>query len=877
MTVFYLFEVHDGFNIVPGGRQPVVSDKLTQKAQEAIQGAAQMAQRQGHSQLQPIHLFCALLSDSGGLVSSLLSQQGMDLKALSRQADEHLRQQPRLSQPSAVYAGNDFNRLLERAEEERTQLKDDFVSLEHLLLAFLKAKPEGDWLSQRGLRREGLLTAIQELRGGQRANDANAEEKYQALQKYGRDLTELARTGKLDPVVGRDEEIRRCVQILSRRRKNNPVLIGDPGVGKTAIVEGLAQRIVAGDVPESLKNRVIYALDMGQLLAGAKYRGEFEERLQAVLQQIQQAQGKILCFIDELHTLVGAGKGDGAMDAANLLKPALARGELRCIGATTLDEYRQHIEKDAALERRFQPVLVGEPSVEATLSILRGLREKYEVHHGVRITDAALVAAARLSDRYISDRFLPDKAIDLMDESAASLRMEIDSMPSGLDRLERQSRQLKVEQQALEMESDALSKQRLADLGLELAQLEEQLGRDTLQWKQEKERIQVIRSLKRQFDRLGADEQEAERRGDLAQLAEIRYGKKHQLQKQLEAAEQQLEEDPPKFLREQVEEEDIAQVISRWTGIPAAKLLKGERKRLLDLEQQLETRVVAQSEAVMAVAEAVRRSRAGLADPNRPLGSFLFLGPTGVGKTELAKALAELLFDDEKALVRIDMSEYTEKHSVSRLVGAPPGYIGYEQGGQLTEAVRRRPYSVILLDELEKAHQEVYQVLLQLLDDGRLTDGQGRTVDFRNTIVIMTSNLGGQALLRGGSELPAEVEHALRTHFRPEFLNRIDDIVTFQPLRPEALEQIVQIQLQRLHARLKPIRIQLVVTPEARLWLAKEGYDPDYGARPLKRTLQRQLENPFSKLLLEGNVMPGSTVEASLAGDRLALRVIQTP
>jgi len=851
----------------------MVSDKLTEKAQEALQAAVQTAQKNGHSQLQPIHLFHVLLQDAAGLVATLLSQQGLDLKALSRQSEEALRQQPRLSQPSAIYAGQEFSRLMERAEQERVTLKDDYVSLEHLLLAFLLSKPEGDWLQQRGLRREGLLKAIQEVRGGQRVSDAHAEDKYQALQKYGRDLTDLARQGKLDPVVGRDEEIRRCIQILSRRRKNNPVLIGDPGVGKTAIVEGLAQRIVAGDVPESLKNRTIYALDMGQLLAGAKYRGEFEERLQAVLQQIQQAQGKILCFIDELHTLVGAGKSDGAMDAANLLKPALARGELRCIGATTLDEYRQHIEKDAALERRFQPVLVGEPSVEATLSILRGLREKYEVHHGVRITDAALVAAARLSDRYISDRFLPDKAIDLVDESAASLRMEIDSLPSALDRLERQCRQLKVEKQALEMESDSMSKQRLIDLQAELAQLEEQLQRDTQQWKQERERIQVIRSLKRQFDKLGIEEQEAERRGDLAQLAEIRYGKKHQLQKQLAAAEEQLEQDPPRFLREQVEEEDIAQVISRWTGIPATKLLQGERRRLLGLEQQLEARVVAQDAAVAAVAEAVRRSRAGLADPNRPLGSFLFLGPTGVGKTELAKALAELLFDDEKALVRIDMSEYTEKHSVSRLVGAPPGYVGYEQGGQLTEAVRRRPYSVVLLDELEKAHSEVYQILLQLLDDGRLTDGQGRTVDFRHALVIMTSNLAGQALLRGGQELPAEVEQVLRAHFRPEFLNRIDEIVTFQPLKPEALDQIVSIQLQRLQTRLKPLRMQLQVTPEARRWLAQAGYDPDYGARPLKRTLQRQLENPLSRLLLEGTVVPGSTLVADRVGDQIQVRV----
>lgn len=843
----------------------MVSDKLTQRAQKSLQDAAQLAQQRGHSQLLPTHLLKALLDEQGGLVTTLLAAQNVASKGLLQRAEDHLQRQPRLQQPGAVYASNELQQLMERADRARGEMGDDFISQEHLLLALLESKPEGGWLKELGLKPQPLKQAIAEFRGGQKASDAGAEDKYQALQKYGRDLTELARQGKLDPVVGRDDEIRRCVQILSRRRKNNPVLIGDPGVGKTAIAEGLAQRIVNGDVPESLKNRIIYALDMGQLLAGAKYRGEFEERLQAVLQQIQQAQGKILVFIDELHTLVGAGKSDGAMDAANLLKPALARGELRCIGATTLDEYRQHIEKDAALERRFQPVFVGEPSVEATLSILRGLREKYEVHHGVRITDAALVAAARLSNRYISDRFLPDKAIDLMDESAATLRMEIDSMPSALDRLERQIRQLKVERQALEMEQDELSRQRLQDLVGQLDELEKQLESEQRQWSGERERIQVIRSLKRQFDRLGVEESEAERRGDLAALAEIRYGKKHQLQKQLEAAEAELEAHPPRFLREQVEEEDIAQVISRWTSIPVSKLMQGERSRLLGLEHQLEQRVVDQHEALVAVSEAVRRSRAGLSDPNRPLGSFLFLGPTGVGKTELAKALAELLFDDEKALVRIDMSEYSEKHSVSRLVGAPPGYVGYEQGGQLTEAVRRRPYSVILLDELEKAHPEVYPLLLQMLDDGRLTDGQGRTVDFRQCLVIMTSNLGSA---------PGDtVEQALRRTFRPEFLNRIDEMVTFKPLAMESIEKIVDIQLVRLQNRLKTIRIQLQLSPEARGWLAQRGWDPEFGARPLKRTMQRLLENPLSKLLLEGNLKPGGTVLATVEGERLELKV----
>ena len=853
-----------------------MQDKLTQKAQAALGEAVNLARGARHAQLQPLHFFKTLLSDDGGLVPALLSNQGIDLRTLVRQTDSELERLPRLSEAAEVYASSDFNRFMARAEEQREQMGDDFVSVEHLLLAFLDTKPVSGWL--KGVTRDSLLKAIAELRGGQRVGDANAEDKYQALKKYGRDLTEAARKGQLDPVVGRDEEIRRCVQILSRRRKNNPVLIGDPGVGKTAIVEGLAQRIVAGDVPESLKGRTLYTLDLGLLMAGAKYRGEFEERLQAVLQQITQAQGKVLVFIDELHNLVGAGKAEGAMDAANLLKPALARGELRCIGATTLDEYRQHIEKDAALERRFQPVLVGEPSVEATLSILRGLREKYEVHHGVRITDAALVSAARLSNRYISDRFLPDKAIDLIDEAAASLRMEIDSLPGPLDRLERQIRQLKVEQQALEMEDDELSRQRLNDLRSELTGLETKWAEDEKQWKAERERIGVIRSLKQQADRLGADEAEAERKGDLALLAEIRYGRKHQLEKQLQAAEQALEQDPPRFLREQVEEEDIAGVIARWTGIPASKLMQGERKRLLALEEQLERRVVAQDAAVEAVAEAVRRSRAGLADPNRPVGSFLFLGPTGVGKTELAKALAELLFDDEKALVRLDMSEYSEKHSVARMIGAPPGYVGHEQGGQLTEAVRRRPYSVVLLDELEKAHPEVSTTLLQLLDDGRLTDGQGRTVDFRQALIIMTSNLGGPALLKAkGAQLPPEVEQALRNHFRPEFLNRIDDIVAFSPLRPEALGRIVGIQLKRLEARLKPIRVALNVLPEARSWLAERGYDEEYGARPLKRVLQRQVENPMSRLLLEGGVKPGATIVVGVAegGEALHFEVQQ--
>jgi ATP-dependent Clp protease ATP-binding subunit ClpB len=834
----------------------MVTDKLTQKAQQALQHAVESAQRMGHSQLQPLHLLQQLLEEN--LIVSLLTPLDLDFPSTKAKLNQELSQLPRLTQPSSVYASNEFSRILERAEQERSALGDDFVSLEHLLLALVDHK-------LLKLSRDKLLQQIAAFRGGQKVSDPNAEDKYQALQKYGRDLTELASQGKLDPVVGRDEELRRCIQILSRRRKNNPVLIGDPGVGKTAIAEALAQRIVAGDVPESLRGRKLYALDLGLLLAGAKYRGEFEERLQAVLQQIQQAQGKILCFIDELHNLVGAGKGEGAMDAANLLKPALARGELRCIGATTLDEYRQHIEKDAALERRFQPVLVGEPSQEATLSILRGLREKYEVHHGVRITDAALVSAARLSERYISDRFLPDKAIDLVDEAAASLRMEIDSLPRALDQLERQSRQLQVEAQALEMEQDDLSRQRLSDLRVQLADLQQQLEVDRAQWKQERDQIQVIRALKQQFDRLSLDEAEAERQADLARLAEIRYGKKLQLQKQLEQAEQELEQLGTRFLREQVEEEDIAQTISRWTGIPVARLLQGERRRLLELEGELEQRVVAQPLAVSAVAEAVRRSRAGLADPNRPLGTFLFLGPTGVGKTELAKALAELLFDDEKALTRIDMSEYSEKHSVSRLLGAPPGYVGYDQGGQLTEAVRRRPYSVILLDELEKAHPEVYQVLLALLDEGRLTDGQGRTVDFRQTIIIMTSNLGGSAPME-------QVENVLRSHFRPEFLNRIDEIVRFSALKPEAIEAIVEIQLRRLRARLKPLRLKLEVTSQARTWLAERGWDADYGARPLKRTMQRQLENPLSRLLLEGQVKAGSTITADVQDGELVLQ-----
>ena len=858
-------------------------DKLTIKAQETLQAASQLAQEKKHQQLRPLHILQELLNPDHGVVVGLLQKMGVSPERLLALTKAKVDQLPTVSESAQVYSSRETQQLFELAWKEAERLDDEYLSSEHLLLAMLKMPedPAGQLLKSMTLTVPAVEAALKEVRGSSRVTDQTPEAKYQALEKYGRNLTALAQQGKLDPVIGRDEEVRRCIQILSRRRKNNPVLIGDPGVGKTAIVEGLAQRIVKGDVPESLRGRTLFALDLGQLLAGAKYRGEFEERLQAVLKNIQQSNGKILCFIDELHTLVGAGAAEGATDAANLLKPALARGDLRCIGATTLDEYRKHIEKDAALERRFQPVLVGEPTVESTIAILRGLKDKYEVHHGVHITDQALVAAARLSNRYISDRFLPDKAIDLVDEAASSLRMEIDSLPTEIDQKERMILQLQVEHQALEKETDTISVERLKELNRELADLRESSDAMKSSWQREKAVILKIRELKKQVDQLGIEEQQAERAGDLAKLAEIRYGRAHQLKKAIEEENQRLAElqKDHRFLREEVTQEDIALVISRWTGIPVSKLLQGERAKLLVMEEALQRRVVSQDHAVAVVSEAVRRNRAGIGDPNRPIGTFLFLGPTGVGKTELAKALAALLFDDEKALVRLDMSEYMEKHSVSRMIGAPPGYIGHESGGQLTEAVRRRPYSIILLDEVEKAHPEVFNALLQLLDDGRMTDGQGRTVDFRQSIVIMTSNLGSQALAKRTSasdEMPAEVKRLLQQHFRPEFLNRIDEVVLFHGLSAEALEKIVDLQLERLQKRLSHQRISLEVSPAARHFLAEDGYDPDYGARPLKRTIQREVENRLAQAILQGTCNPGDRVLLDLVDGALKVKV-ETP
>ncbi len=756
-------------------------------------------------------------------------------------------------------------------------MKDEYVSIEHLLLAVVdeKAGEAGKILSRAGVTRDTVYKALQEIRGTQRITDPNPEEKYQALQKFSRDLTDLARLGKLDPVIGRDEEVRRVVQVLSRRTKNNPVLIGEPGVGKTAIVEGLAQRIVAGDVSETLKNRRLVALDMGALVAGAKYRGEFEDRLKAVLREVENAEGEIILFIDELHTVVGAGAAEGAMDASNMLKPALARGTLRCVGATTLNEYRKHIEKDAALERRFQPVLVREPTVEDTISILRGLKEKYEVHHGVRIKDSAIVAAATLSQRYIADRFLPDKAIDLIDECASKLRIEIDSMPVEIDEVQRRITQAEIERQALKKESDPASRERLARLEDELAGMNAELARMKQHWNREKELIQVIRTIKGEQEQLNNEAHLAEREGNLAKVAEIRYGRMIELGKRLEEANQKLEtlQKGSKMLKEEVDDEDVAEVVSRWTGIPVSRMLEGERDKLVRMEERLGDRVIGQEEAVSAVADAVRRARSGLQDPNRPIGSFIFMGPTGVGKTELAKALAEFLFDSEQAMIRVDMSEFMEKHSVARLIGAPPGYVGYEEGGYLTEAVRRRPYSVVLFDEIEKAHPEVFNVLLQILDDGRMTDGQGRTVDFKNSLIIMTSNVGSQWILELGardrSEMERRVMEALRATFKPEFLNRIDEVVIFQNLTPEQIGRIVEIQLERLRKRLAERKITLTLTEEAKDLLGRRGYDPIYGARPLKRAIQQLIENPLALEILKGNFPAGSQVRAEAAGDRM--------
>lgn len=856
-------------------------NRFTEKAQEAVLASQQFAESQHHSQIDVEHLLWALLDQEDGVVPQILGKLGLNVELIKKQLETELSRQPQAYGATQLYLSQRLKQVFDNAEKEAKRLKDEYISTEHLLLAIVDEPGRGaasTILKNYGITRDRIYEVLASIRGSQRVTDPNPEGKYQPLEKYGRDLTELARRGKLDPVIGRDEEIRRVIQVLSRRTKNNPVLIGEPGVGKTAIVEGLAGRIVRKDVPEGLKNKRLIALDMGALVAGAKYRGEFEERLKAVLKEIQESQGQIILFIDELHTVVGAGAAEGAIDASNMLKPMLARGELHCIGATTLDEYRKHIEKDPALERRFQPVLVDEPTVEETISILRGLREKYEVHHGVKIKDSALVAAAVLSHRYISDRFLPDKAIDLVDEAASKLRIEIDSLPSELDEVERRIMQLEIEREALKKEKDAASKERLANLEKELADLKEESSRLKAQWQREKEVIQTIRQIKEQIEQAGIEAEKAERMADLEKAAQLKYGTLVDLERQLKEKEAELAElqREHKMLKEEVDEEDIAEVVSRWTHIPVSKLMEGEVQKLLHMEERIHQRVVGQDEAISAVSNAIRRARAGLQDPNRPLGSFIFLGPTGVGKTELARALAEFLFDDEQAMIRLDMSEYMEKHTVSRLIGAPPGYVGYDEGGQLTEAVRRKPYSVILFDEIEKAHADVFNVLLQIMDDGRLTDGHGRTVDFKNTVVIMTSNLGSHWFNELGvgneGEIRSRVMEALKAHFRPEFLNRVDEIIIFHPLSREHIEQIVDIQLRRLKERLAGRHMDIKLTQAAKELIVAEGFDPTFGARPLKRTLQRRILDPLAVQVLEGTFKDGDTIVVDAVGGELVFR-----
>ena len=860
-------------------------EKMTVKAQEAVQSAQEVAARHENQQIEPVHLLASLVAQADGVVSPLLARLGIRTEVLTQEIEREIGRLPKVQGFAQQHMGRALNDVLERALKEADSFKDEYVSTEHLFLAIARMDrdPAGQLLKRQGASHEAILQALTGVRGTHRVTSQNPEATYASLEKYARDLTELARRQKLDPVIGRDEEIRRVMQILARRTKNNPVLIGEPGVGKTAIVEGLAQRIVSGDVPDVLKTKRLVALDLAALVAGAKFRGEFEDRLKAVLKEITEAEGQIILFIDELHTLVGAGAAEGAMDASNMLKPALARGELRAIGATTLNEYKKHIEKDPALERRFQPVLVSEPTVEDTIAILRGLKERYEVHHGVRIKDAAILAAATLSNRYISDRFLPDKAIDLIDEAAASLRMQIDSLPVEIDEIERRIMQLEIERQALLKETDAHSKERRKQIEKELAALKEDSSARKTRWQAEKEAIGKIRKLKEQIEQLRAEEQRYERAGELAKVAEIRYGKIAAAERDLQKAQERfaaVQKGAP-MLKEEVDEEDIAKLVSKWTGIPTGRLLEGEAQKLVHMEERLRQRVVGQDDALQRVSNAVRRSRAGLSDTKRPIGSFIFLGPTGVGKTELARALAEFLFDDEKLMIRIDMSEYMEKHSVSRLIGAPPGYVGYEEGGQLTEQVRRHPYSVVLFDEIEKAHPDVFNVLLQILEDGRLTDGKGRTVDFRNTVLVMTSNVGSAAIFELSNKDPErarkEAMEALRASFRPEFINRIDEIVIFNPLGKEQLERIVGFLLKGVEKLLAERHITLELTPAARELLLREGYDPAYGARPLRRTIQRLIQDPLALQILEGKVLPGDYVRVDRDGQKDIMRFERTP